>query len=382
MEILFLDQTGKIGGAERSLAAIAERYHNDCLVALFEDGPYYELLKERNVPVKVFAGQALQVRRESGLIQGLMNIGKILPLVNKAAQMSRDYDVIHANTPKALVVGAFASLISRRPLVYHLRDILVSEHFSQTNQRVLVSLANIFVSKVIAVSQAARNAFVNAGGKSELVEVIYNGFEVDQYQGHEQAGKALRQTLGIDDRFVVGHFSRLAEWKGQHILIKAIAECSDNVLALLVGDALFGEEDYVRYVHTLVDELKLGDKVKFLGFRQDIPQLIAACDAVVHSSIAPEPSSRVLIEAMLGAKPLIATRDGGTVELVEDGQTGWLVTPDDPSSLAKKISEIQSQPEYRAQIGNRAQAIARQRFSIDTTWKQVDNLLRQVAQAS
>lgn len=380
MKILFLDQTGNIGGAERSLADVAYRYRPNCLVGLFQDGPYRELLEERGIPVSVLTQQAIDIRRESNAFQVLTNVGQILPLVQKVSKLARQYDLIYANTPKALVVGAIASLLSKRPLFYHLRDILVPEHFSTINRKIIVTLANRFASQVIAVSEATGKAFIEAGGDPKIVDVVYNGFETQKYQGYEDEGKALRHSLDIDGRFVVGHFSRLAHWKGQHILIEAVAKCPDDVLALLVGDALFGEEDYVQQLKSTVAELGLQNKVRFMGFQKNIPQLMAACDVIAHTSIAPEPCSRVLIESMLGARPLIATQDGGSVELVEDEQTGWLVPPNDPHALAEKIKELRASAEYRNSIASQAQTIANQRFSIDSTWQQVDALVKQVVE--
>ena len=91
-------------------------------------------------------------------------MGQLIPLVLKAAQLIRDCNLIYANTQKALVVGAMASLLSRRPLVYHLHDILSLEHFIATNLRLAVMLANRFASLVIANSKATQSAFVTAGG--------------------------------------------------------------------------------------------------------------------------------------------------------------------------------------------------------------------------
>jgi len=382
MKVLFLDQTGNIGGAEKSLAAIAERYEKQCLICLFEDGPYKEMLVERSIPVLIVNNKPLTIRRESNVFEVVANAFQVVPLIFEVAKISKDYDIVHANTPKALVVGSLASLISGRPLTYHLRDILVPEHFSWINRRVIVTLANLFVKKIIAVSKAAGDAFVAAGGKRELIQVIYNGFDVGKYQGHDAAGQTLRESLGIDNRFVIGHFSRLAEWKGQHVLIKAMAHCPDNMLALIVGDALFGESDYAQSLKDSVVELGLQDKVMFLGFRKDVPQLMAACDLIAHTSIAPEPSSRVLVESTLGAKPLVATADGGSVETIEDGVTGWLVNPNDSEALADKLNELFQKEEYRNQIAQQAQKIISERFDINKTWQSVDSLLHHIVEES
>ncbi|BAZ48271.1 group 1 glycosyl transferase [Nostoc sp. NIES-4103] len=375
MKILFLDQSGKPGGAELCLIDIAKPYCDRSLVGLFADGPFRTLLQQHHIPVEILTTQPIQVRKQSNLIQALGSFGQIAPLLAKVIQRATEHDLIYANTQKALVVGALASFLTRRPLVYHLHDILSQEHFSQTNLRVAVNLANHFASLVIANSQASQKAFVQAGGRAELTTIIYNGFEVKNYQTCESDVKQLQQNLGLAGKFVVGHFSRLAPWKGQHILISALAECPPEVTAILVGDALFGEQDYVKQLHQQVVALELENRVKFLGFRSDIPQLMAACNLVAHTSTSPEPFGRVIVEAMLCGKPVIAAKAGGAIELVEHGINGFLVTPGKPQELAQLINNCLQEIETTATIANNAKTSASQRFDVTAINQQIAQLL-------
>ncbi|NDJ20347.1 glycosyltransferase [Nostoc sp. B(2019)] len=379
MKILFLDQSGKPGGAELCLIDIAKSYRDRALVGLFADGPFKNLLQQNNIPVEVLATQTIKVRKESSLTQGLRSLGQIIPLISKVVKRASKYDLIYANTQKALVVGALASLFSRRPLVYHLHDILSQEHFSQTNLRIAINLANRFASLVIANSQASKTAFVQAGGNPDIIKVVYNGFEPKIYQTSESDIKQLKQKLGLEGQFVVGHFSRLAPWKGQHILITALAKCPPQVTALLVGDALFGEQDYVQQLHQQVAEMGLENRVKFLGFRSDIPQLMAACEVVAHTSTSPEPFGRVIVEAMLCGRPVVAAKAGGAIELVEHGINGFLVTPGKPQELAQVITTCLQEVETTATIAKNSQAIASQRFDVTTINQQIAQLLSQYA---
>ncbi|WP_193198850.1 glycosyltransferase family 4 protein [Nostoc sp. MG11] len=379
MKILFLDQSGKPGGAELCLIDIAKPYRDRALVGLFADGSFKNLLQQNSIPVEVLATQTIQVRKESSLTQGLKSLGQIIPLITKVVKRASEYDLIYANTQKALVVGALASLFSRRPLVYHLHDILSQEHFSQTNLRIAINLANRLASLVIANSQASKTAFVQAGGNPDIIKVVYNGFEPKIYQTSESDIKQLKQKLGLEGQFVVGHFSRLAPWKGQHILITALAECPPQVTALLVGDALFGEQDYVQQLHQQVAEMGLENRVKFLGFRSDIPQLMAACEVVAHTSTSPEPFGRVIVEAMLCGRPVVAAKAGGAIELVEHGINGFLVTPGKPQELAQVITTCLQEAQTTATIAHNAQAIASQRFDVTTINQQIAQLLSQYA---
>ena len=375
MKILFLDQSGKPGGAELCLIDIAKPYRDSCLVGLFVDGAFRQLLEQQQIPVEVLATEAIKVRKESSLIQSLSSVTALLPLIAKVAQKARQYDLIYANTQKALVVGALASFFSRRPLVYHLHDILSTDHFSPTNLKVAVTLANRFASLVIANSKASQAAFLEAGGRSDIIDIVYNGFDPEVYQFDRTNLSQLKTQLELDGQFIVGHFSRLSPWKGQHILIEALTDCPKNVTAIFVGDALFGEQEYVQQLHKQVAELGLENRVKFLGFRSDVPQLMAICDLVAHTSIAPEPFGRVIVEAMLSGTPIVAAQSGGAIELIEPGINGFLVPPDQPQQLAEVINTCHNQPESTIAIAQSAYEMASRRFHQTNIDRQIAHLL-------
>ena len=378
MKVLFLDQSGKPGGAELCLVDIAKPYGENALVGLFADGNFRKLLEENQVPVEVLTTQAIKVGKQSGLFQALGSLGQIVPLINQVVQRARKYDLIYANTQKALVVGAVASFLARRPLVYHLHDILSLEHFSKTNLRVAVNLINRCAALVIANSQASKMAFLEAGGKSDLVRVVYNGFAAKNYEVDELEVRNLREHLRLEGKFVIGHFSRLSPWKGQHILIDALSQCPQDVVVILVGDALFGEQEYVKDLHQKVAGLGLENRVNFLGFRADIPQLMTMCDLITHTSIAAEPFGRVIVEAMLCGKPVIAAEAGGAMELVEDGINGFLVTPGEPQKLAQVIHNCRQESVKTANIANNARISASERFDVRIINQQIQELLKSI----
>jgi glycosyltransferase involved in cell wall biosynthesis len=382
MNILFLDQSGKLGGAELSLLDVVSAHREGSCVALLEAGPFQAALQERQIPVQIISTkQSLAVSKQGGWRESIGSLGRLLPLVQRVAQLSRDYELLYANTPKALVVGALASVMGRRPLVYHLRDIISPDHFGSLNRWLLTTLANQRAARVIANSHATKAAFAEAGGNAHKVEVVYNGFEPINYQVSAETSQQLRQELGLSNQFVVGHFSRLAPWKGQHILLEALAQCPESVTVLLVGDALFGEQDYVNSLHKQVQSLHLESRVQFLGFRRDIPQLMAACDLITHTSTAPEPFGRVIVEAMLCDRPIIAAAAGGAVELVEHDKTGWLCPPNDSQRLAALIQDAFQHPEQCKLIAATAKAQAQQHYSLERTNAQISALLGTVIAA-
>jgi glycosyltransferase involved in cell wall biosynthesis len=378
MKILFLDQSGKLGGAELSLLDLAKFYQQNALVGLFADGSFRQRLEQYQIPVEVLTQQSININKDSNFIQGLSSSFSLVPLLVNIIKLAQNYDLIYANTQKAFVMGAIASFLSHRPLVYHLRDIISEDHFSRTNRRIITTLANQFATLVIANSQATQHSFIEAGGRPELTEVVYNGFDVNCYSQRPAKRQSIRKELGLEKQFVMGHFSRLSPWKGQHILLEALAHCPDNISAIFVGDALFGEEEYVAQLHQQVAKLRLEKRVQFLGFQSDVVALMNACDLITHTSTAPEPFGRVIIEAMLCQRPVIAAAAGGVIELVKDGKTGWLVEPGNVQQLTQAIINCWQNPQLVTQVAQQAQQDASERFQLNRIQQQIDQLLHQV----
>ena len=217
---------------------------------------------------------------------------------------------------------------------------MTSDHFGQKIIKISISVANRFVDRIIANSNATRDAFVNAGGSSSKTLTIHNGIDAGPFVNLDEATGKLRQELNLTDTKVAGIFSRISDWKGQHLLIEALVE-REEWTALIVGDSLFQNDyEYKQHLENMVAKNDLGSRVKFLGFRNDIPQLMAVCDTVVHASTSPEPFGRVIIEGMLAKSVVVAANAGGAKEIVRDGENGFLFDPDIPQSLGVVLDSL------------------------------------------
>jgi glycosyltransferase involved in cell wall biosynthesis len=135
--------------------------------------------------------------------------------------------------------------------------------------------------------------------------------------------------------------------------------------AIFVGGALFGEQDYVAEVHRRVRELGMDTRVHFLGFRRDLPRLMRAVDVVLHTAEAPEPFGRVILEGMLAARPVVAARAGGAVEIVREGITGLLIPPGDVSAFTAAVGSLLTDPARRAAFGRAGYERANRDFSLE-----------------
>jgi glycosyltransferase involved in cell wall biosynthesis len=379
--VLFLNHAGVLGGGELSLLDIAVRYANSSKVLLLADGPFRSKLEQVGVAVEVLpvSGVVSGIRREGNGIRELQAMPEVLKLSWSVARSVRDYDVLYANSQKALVIGALAGKLASKPVIWHLRDMLVADHFSREHRWLAVVLSNHAVARVIANSRATAEAFVASGGRAEKVRLVHNGIDPTPFESVNPAQvDALRRALGLAEVPVVGVFSRLAPWKGQHILLEALARLP-HVHAVLVGEAIFGELAYAKALGEQAQTLGIADRVRFLGFRHDIPQLMKLSDVVVHTSIAPEPFGRVIVEGMLAGRPVVATRAGGAVEIVEDGTSGVLVPPRDATALASALSDLLADPARADALAEAGRKAALEFFSLRAMLEGIMRQLQEVA---
>jgi glycosyltransferase involved in cell wall biosynthesis len=207
-----VSHTGQISGAEMVLLDVVQLWPT-ASAFLFEDGPLKQALESRQLRVTVsrWGGGLAKVRRNSSVFRIASVVGRLVAVALDLGRAARQHDVLYANSQKAFVLSAIVTTFVRRPLVWHLHDIISPAHFGAVQRRVQIALANRRAAKVIVPSQAAADAFIAEGGRADLVEVVANGLDlpVDATPRVE-----LRRHLGLPDGPLVGVFSRLAPWKG------------------------------------------------------------------------------------------------------------------------------------------------------------------------
>ena len=346
--IVFVSHTGAVSGAERVLVDVVKAFPN-AAAFVFEEGALAGLLRSSGLRVKVAVhGQNLAgVRRSNSLSAAFPLLAGLARLVWELRTETRAYDDIYANSQKAFTLSALSCIFTRKNLVWHLHDILSEAHFGAKQLKMQVFLANRFAKLVIVPSLAAADAFVAAGGRAALVKVVANGVTA---VSESRSKSQLRAELSLPDGPLIGVFSRLAAWKGQDIVIRAVAQCP-QVTAIIAGDALFGEQAYAAQLQQLVRELQVESRVKFLWQRSDVQQLMRAMDVVVHPSVDAEPFGLTLVEAMLAHVPVIASDAGASGEILENGKAGGLVAAGDVDALAAAIQNvIADAPRFAGQL--------------------------------
>jgi len=377
--VLFVDQSGQMGGAQLSLLDIARHRRHDSAVLLLDDGPFRARLAEQGVPVSVEAGGAVGGLRQRGIGAGTLRGLLALPsLVRRVARRAARAEVVYANTQKAMGVCVLGKWLHRRPVVWHLRDIVDASFFGRA-QRLAIRWLSRGLTRVIANSQASADAFRALAGNAVPVDVVHNGIDPAPFDAALQRDRmALRVANGLPaGGLVVGLFSRLTPWKGQHVLMEAVSRTPGATL-VLVGAALFGEDAYEAALRARAAQPDLAGRVHFLGFRADVAELMYCMDIVVHASVCAEPFGRVVVEGMLAARPVVATAAGGVTEIVEDGETGILVPPGDAGALAAALARL-ADAGVRENMGARAREAAMRRFSPLAMLAAVDGIVAQVA---
>ena len=148
---------------------------------------------------------------------------------------------------------------------------------------------------------------------------------------------------------------------------------------ILVGSALFGEQNYEDSLRKMVAEVGLTKRVHFLGFQDDVSRLMSSMDIVLHTSTAPEPFGRVVVEGMLAGKPVIATNCGGVPEIIDDGKDGILVPPNDPGALSAAIADLLGAPVRAKELARLGRDAAIRRFSLEATLHSIDEVIASVS---
>ena len=355
--VLFLDQSGQLGGAEFALLDIVRRWEGQCRVVTFESGLFPQEVGRAGVDCVVADYGISSIRRESGPVAAVHTVNALRATTAAVNRQAGAFELIYANTQKAAVVGAMVATARRIPLIVHLHDILTDDHFSRFNQ----TMSRIALSRaqtVIADSEATANAYTQVRGGEKRTTVIHYGFEDPE----PRDPMVVRRELGIDPTApTVGIFSRLSPWKGQEVVLDAMAQLPD-VQALIVGDALFGETAFARELARRAETLNVSQRVHFLGFRKDVADLMAACDLTIHASTAPEPFGRVIVESMLTGTPVVATNAGGPQSILTENHDGWLVPPAGTDALVAAVRNALSSSERLREVGENARTTALEQY--------------------
>ena len=273
----------------------------------------------------------------------------------RALVRRRGIGLIHSNT-SVVLGGAPAAALSRVPHVWHVREIYARFSGLWPAYRRLLQTAKALP----CVSQATADQFP---GCARAI-VVPDGLAVD---AHRAPRAAARRALGLDaDAPVIAVLGRISDWKGQDVLVRALAEPAlrdRGAIGLLAGAPWPGAEARRDRIVALAQELGVAERLVLAGFRDDVDTVYGAADLVAVPSTLPDPLPGAAIEAAAAGCAVIASDHGGLPEIIRDGDTGRLVAPGDPSALAEVCAELLGDDRERRRLGSRAAQDVRGRFA-------------------
>jgi glycosyltransferase involved in cell wall biosynthesis len=333
---------------------------------LFTDtGPMVAELRRRSVPVDVVAGPFDSSRIRIGGSLAALPVG-VWHMVHTGWTLGgyakrSGSTILVAESTKALLMGAIAARRARLPLIWHVHDRISAEYFGTALAWVIRLLGWLVGSGYIANSTSTLKSLLTSRKRAVVA-----------YPGIEPVEVPLREPRPPAE-VVIAMVGRLERWKGQDLLLRALAASSFRPSVTIVGGAHFGE-DFGAELTGLTHELGLQDSVTFAGHVSDPTQILAAADIAVHCSRTTEPFGQVIVEAMGAGCAVIAANSGGPLEIVTDGVDGLLVDPTDTSAFTAALDALIGDPEMRREFAERARITAR-RFTIDETAEVVANFL-------
>jgi glycosyltransferase involved in cell wall biosynthesis len=339
------------GGTQRLAIEIVKRLSSGfrmVVCCLDEAGEWASELTDHGVPV-------VPLHRRSGFHP---SIGA------RIARLAAEHrvTVIHAHHYSPFVYGRIAALLNRRLSLLFTEHGRLSDAPPAIKRKIANSVLGLSSAPVFAVSAALRTHMVAQGFPAARVGVIHNGIEPG-LEPTETERRAARDLLGAqDDDFIVGTAARLDTVKDLPTLVEAIARARLRVRSLKL--VIIGDGDERAAVDAAVRERQLQDAVSVIGYRSDVRRLLPGLDLYVNSSIS-EGISLTILEAMAAAVPVVATRVGGTPEVVIHGATGLLVDPRSPDAMADAIVGLVQAPERRHAFATAGRARIEACFTLD-----------------
>jgi glycosyltransferase involved in cell wall biosynthesis len=368
MRVLYVNQTAQVSGAERSLLALVEGIREVVdPVAACPEGELAGALRGLGLSPTTIPGTDASFRlhprhTSRALVEIACSSLALRRVVERLAP-----DVVHANTTRAAMLSL---TLQGPPIVAHIRDWVPPGHVS----RLVLGAVGRRAHAVVANSRYVAGQFEGLPLRAP-VSVVHNPVDLAQFDPAAVDDGEARRGLDLDESAVVlAVVAQLTPWKGQDDAIRVLAHLAGggrDVVLLLAGSAKFTAPGtrfdnlaYARRLRTLASELRVNERVRFLGERSDVPRVLAAADVLLLPSWR-EAFGRIAIEAMAMGLPVAATEVGGPSEIVRAGVDGLLLPPREPELWARGLEPLVDDAGLRRQMGKNGRRKALQSFSVE-----------------
>jgi glycosyltransferase involved in cell wall biosynthesis len=314
-------------------------------------GPFPSALARDGVPVLPVAFGPLRDLR--GLAASTLRV--------RALIRRHCVDLVHANGPQTNVCAGLAGRLTGLPVIWHARNLIYGQ------MRDVDCMLAWLPARIICNSDAIRQRFARSRGWAKSVTIL-NAIDTREFSPAVPREPFRREVELAADEPAVGIVGRIGQGKGHATFVEAaigLLGAGTQGQFLIVGDPLFEEDGWrTDVLRGRVKDAKLEGRIRFLGFREDVPRVMRGLDILVLASDA-EPCGRVLFEAMASGTAIVATDTGGTPEIVRDGAEGLLVPPRDAAALADAIRRLLDDPALRRRLGQAGVARVQAEFTIE-----------------
>lgn len=349
VRVVYLDHTAKLSGGEIALLRLLPHLSDqvDAHVVLAEDGPLRPRLEAAGVSVEVLPmPEGSRELRKDRVRPGLAAVRPTFDALRYTVRVARRLrtlqpDLVHTNSLKAGVYGTIAGRLAGVPVVWHVRDRIADDYLPRPAVVGLQFMLRRLPAAVVVNSQATMDT-VGAVESYIVHSIIPEVIDV-----------AFDQARPLPDGvFRIGIVGRLAPWKGQDVFLRAFAAAfpDGDERAVIVGTAMFGEDDYADELHRLATSLGVGERVEFRGFREDVRAELARLHVLVHASKTAEPFGQVVLEGLASGVPVLASAGGGPSEIITAGVNGILYPGGDHAALAGYLRDLRDDPTLRRRL--------------------------------
>ena len=340
---------------------------NSEVISLTDAGPVADKIRMLGIPVYAL-----------GMKRGKPNPGALIKLSTLLRKKNPDLVqtwLYHSD----LIGGLAAKLAGNIRTFWSIRqsniDVDSNKKSTIWTAKACAKLSLWLPEKIICCSHAALESHVALGYKKEKMLVVPNGFDLDVFKPDHDARKSVRKEMDLDEKtYLVGLVARFDPQKDHHNFIQAaglIRKNDRSVHFLLCGDGITKENQQLMQ---WIKQVEVEDCIHLLGIRKDIPQLVAAMDVAVSSSLG-EGFPNVIGEAMACAVPCVVTDVGDSALLV--GETGQVVAAKNPAALAAAVIELlQASPKLRDTLGKQARQRVKNNYSLDSVAKEYETVYR------
>lgn len=373
LRVMHIITTLSPAGAETMLCRLANgmdrsQFDNE-IISLTDTMDLAEKMREMGTPVRTL-----------GMKKGWPNPFLVMQLAKWIRQSKAD--VIHTWMYHANLVGAFAARLARVPVVWGIHhnqlDPRVDKRRTIFVNQACATLSRKLPARIVFCSEASRQFHTKLGYTPEKLEVIPNGFDLDEVKPDPDAHLSLRKELNVrDDAILVGIAARFHPHKDHRNFIRAAArlhQSEPEVHFVMCGpDITWQNEQLAGWI----DKAGLRHRCHLLGTREDMPRLFAGMDIATTASLS-EAFPVVVGEAMACGTPCVVTDVGDSAMMVD--RTGLVVKPGNPEALAEAIHKlIEAGPEARRRLGLAARWRVRQHFSLQKIVDRYQSIYQEVA---